>query len=1106
MNKLIDSKPGEIDFEHIFNITPDLIFILDNEHNILRANDAFVKRIGMSSHELIGSKCYRCIHQAEEPPVDCPHSQMIKNGQEHTEKMFSEFLKGWFSVAVKPLKDEQGKVCGSLHIARDITESNKKEAELVVAQQLYRELFENVNIGILRSTPGPEGFFIDVNPAMVKMLEADTREQLMSLHPSEIYWDASQRKIVSDAILAKGFVKEVVRFKTIKGRPIWCYITGIKKIGADGQVYFDNTIEDISERKNAEDVLLERDVRLKKLSVHVPGMIYQFGKKPDGTYFVPFSSEAIRDIFGCSPQDVLNDFSPIARVILPEDLQKVVDSIDYSAKTLTVWKCEYRVQIPGQAIRWMFGQSTPEKMADGSIIWHGFNTDITERKQTELQLKKLNRTYALLSEINQMIVRVHQQQVLFDEACKIAVSQGGFRMAWIGLLDPLTKQVNPVAYAGETGKYLERINVILDESDRGRGPTATALLTGSHIVANDIVSDPRMTPWREDALKLGYCASAVFPFNISGGLRGTLTLYSPEANFFDDEELKLLDEMTADIAFAMEFIEEEQQHKQAEETLRERESRYRTLIENIPQKIFLKDLDYSYLSVNKHFARDFGVQPADMVGKTDYSYFPKEFADKYRSDDQKIMDSGQIEEFEEKYILEGKETWVQTIKSPVKDENGKILALLGIFHDISERKQAEELLRNSEIKLRSILDATPFPIALVDLQDDKIKFWSKSAMTLFGHTAPTTFEWYLLAYPDPRYRLEVIERWKPALEKAKQSASTFNTGEYQITCKDGSVRICELYATFLSENLAVTFNDITHRKLAQNELSRSEAEFRMLAEAMPQIVWMTRADGWNIYFNQQWVDYTGQSLEESYGHGWNKPFHPDDQKRAWDAWQNAVNNRATYSLECRLRRADGVYKWWLIRGVPQLDEHGAVIKWFGTCTDIEELKRSEKELRYTQSVLQAALDQSQAGIAIADAPDGILRYVNDAALLIRGGDRKDLVDRIGIEGYLSIWQILDIDGLPLKPDEVPLARAIMFGEINSREFIVRRDTGDDRIVLGNAAPIKDESGKVIAGIVIFLDITEQKQIEKSLRRSEEELRKAQQITHVGNFYVDFVTN
>ena len=144
------------------------------------------------------------------------------------------------------------------------------------------------------------------------------------------------------------------------------------------------------------------------------------------------------------------------------------------------------------------------------------------------------------------------------------------------------------------------------------------------------------------------------------------------------------------------------------------------------------------------------------------------------------------------------------------------------------------------------------------------------------------------------------------------------------------------------------------------QLANSEKEFRLLAEAMPQIVWITGADGWNIYFNQQWVDYTGLTLEESYGHGWNKPFHPDDQQRAWDAWQNAVTRNGTYSLECRLRKADGTYRWWLIRGVPVIDEKGEISKWFGTCTDIEEIKRKEEAVQlvnaYNRSLIEASLD------------------------------------------------------------------------------------------------------------------------------------------------------
>ena len=128
-------------------------------------------------------------------------------------------------------------------------------------------------------------------------------------------------------------------------------------------------------------------------------------------------------------------------------------------------------------------------------------------------------------------------------------------------------------------------------------------------------------------------------------------------------------------------------------------------------------------------------------------------------------------------------------------------------------------------------------------------------------------------------------------------------------------------------------------------LRESEQNFHTLAEAVPQIVWTTGPDGKNTYFNQQWVDYTGMTLEESRGDGWNTPFHPDDRQRAWDAWQRATQEDAPYSLECRLRRADGAYRWWLVRGAPLRDADGEIVKWFGTCTDVEELKQADEEVR-----------------------------------------------------------------------------------------------------------------------------------------------------------------
>ena len=151
------------------------------------------------------------------------------------------------------------------------------------------------------------------------------------------------------------------------------------------------------------------------------------------------------------------------------------------------------------------------------------------------------------------------------------------------------------------------------------------------------------------------------------------------------------------------------------------------------------------------------------------------------------------------------------------------------------------------------------------------------------------------------------------------------------------------------------------------QLAESELNFRTMAESMPQIVWICDKEGQNIYFNRQWTEYTGLSLEESYGSGWNKPFHPDDQKLAWNAWQEAIKKNGTYSLECRLRRADGEYLWWLVRGVPALDQDGKIYKWFGTCTNIDEIKRTEAELIEHRHHLEELVDKRTLELESAKA-------------------------------------------------------------------------------------------------------------------------------------------
>jgi signal transduction histidine kinase len=197
-----------------------------------------------------------------------------------------------------------------------------------------------------------------------------------------------------------------------------------------------------------------------------------------------------------------------------------------------------------------------------------FIRDISKRKHDEAQILKLNRIYAVLSNINQAIVRIHDTKELLDEVCRITVEYGNFQMAWVGRVDFQTKKVNVAASNGFSGDYLEKIDIDLNDELRSSGPTGIAIKTGNLKVSNNVDIDDSMVPWRSDALKYGYKSTASFPLIVFDKVVGAFCLYSDEINFFQEEDINLLDEMAKDISFALEFIESETERKQAEEKIR----------------------------------------------------------------------------------------------------------------------------------------------------------------------------------------------------------------------------------------------------------------------------------------------------------------------------------------------------------------------------------------------------------------------------------------------------------------------------------------------------------------------------------------------------------
>lgn len=280
----------------------------------------------------------------------------------------------------------------------------------------------------------------------------------------------------------------------------------------------------------------------------------------------------------------------------------------------------------------------------------------------------------------------------------------------------------------------------------------------------------------------------------------------------------------------------------------------------------------------------------------------------------------------------------------------RLIASARLIGEIVERKKAEEALLQRESLLNEIFDVLPVGLWLADKNGTLTRSNAKGR-EIWGAEPLVGMENYGVFKARSLLTGKELAPEDWALVHTIQDGITVLDEILEIEAFDGKKKIILNYTAPILDRTgkvdgAIIVNlDITDRKRAEDALAHSEKEFRQLAESMPQIVWVCQPDGNNIYFNKHWVAYTGLTLEESYGAGWNKPFHPDDRQRAWDAWQNAVNYNDTYLLECRLRRHDGEYFWWLIRGIPITNEKGEIVKWFGTCTDIHEMKLNTSKIQ-----------------------------------------------------------------------------------------------------------------------------------------------------------------
>ena len=225
------------------------------------------------------------------------------------------------------------------------------------------------------------------------------------------------------------------------------------------------------------------------------------------------------------------------------------------------------------------------------VFVEGFVEDITQRKQAEAELRRINRTLRMLSECNQVLVRATDETDLLQAICRLVVEVGGYRMAWVGFAEQdEAKSVRPVAQAGFDAGYLDTVNATWADDERGRGPTGTAIRTGQAVIVRDPLTDPAFRPWRQAALQRGYAACAALPLKGSDRVLGALLVYAAEPQTFDDGEVELLNQLASDLAYGITALRTRAEQRQAEETLRQSEEQFRLIMDNLADLVAVLDL------------------------------------------------------------------------------------------------------------------------------------------------------------------------------------------------------------------------------------------------------------------------------------------------------------------------------------------------------------------------------------------------------------------------------------------------------------------------------------------------------------------------------------
>ncbi|MEJ2635594.1 MAG: PAS domain S-box protein [Calditrichia bacterium] len=574
----------------------------------------------------------------------------------------------------------------------------------------------------------------------------------------------------------------------------------------------------------------------------------------------------------------------------PEQALGVIEIL----KSQGYWKGELKARRKNKSVFDALLTTSVVKNKNGKIISIlGSFIDISDRKMYEEALRKANRALRTISEFNQALVRIFDEQELLDYLCKVIIEVGGYRLAWVGFAEhDAQRSIRPVAQVGFESGYLETLRLTWADSERGRGPAGTSIRTGQPVISQNLLVDPNFAPWREAALRRGFAATISLPLFLNDEVLGNLNIYATEVNAFDQEEIDLLIEMADDLSYGISALRTRAEHRQAEQALQESEKRYHTLFEDSP--VPLAEEDFS--RVKEYMDR---LSTANMEDVEKYLEENPRIVDEMISliritdvnqallklleiEDKQLILSGVNEYISpEEYAsfigeftgIYGKKSHLE-LEGTIRTSSGTPLNVLINWQvvpgheedfskvlvslvDITARKKAERALQLSEARYRGLLESAPDGIMIFD-GEGRLLLMNAQAEKMFGYRQEEMIGQTANSFvPDMLHRRH--SRHQSNYLKNPQVMFLGNGRELVSIRKDGTVFPVEMSLSPLqSENdllITAIIRDISQRKEAESRLKKSEEDLRKLSMSL-----LTVREEERKFIAQEIHDELGQQL------------------------------------------------------------------------------------------------------------------------------------------------------------------------------------------------------------------------------------------------------